>query len=197
MLLFNKHNIKMVADPNDDIFNQIGVQKVLSIISFIFTLFGFFLIYTMKKNSMIEYLMMIMCLSESIIFYSIFIIFNSIIGIIKLFHVRQIFTYISLQLLPKEEDDYYPSIFTLYKINNSVYSSFLSLSLIANIFYNLEVITMIRNPLADSSGRKLYYDIILVIGLLASFIANILKTPTVKINDSDPSLMIYDLWRSQ
>ena len=80
------------------------------------------------------------------------------------------FTYISFGLLPKDEDDYYPNIFTLYKINNSVYSSFLSLTLIANIFYNLEVITMIRNPLADSSGRKIYYNIVLVVGLITSFI---------------------------
>jgi len=183
-------------DEHDDIF-KIGIQKFLSIISFVFTLFVFFLIYTMKKNSMIEYLMMIMCLSESIIFYLINVIFNSIMGIIKLFHVRQIFTYISFQIFPKEEDDFYPSIYTLYKINNSIYSSFLSLSLIANIFYNFEVITMIRNPLDDSSGRKIYYNIILLIGLFGSFIFNILIVPTVKINDNDFSLMINNLWKSQ
>jgi hypothetical protein len=50
------------------ILDRILVPKILTMTSLLFTSFGFFLIINKSKTTTIEYLMMIMCFSESISF---------------------------------------------------------------------------------------------------------------------------------
>lgn len=213
------------CDVNNFTIEDMHFQIAFSTCALIFNFLSFITFYFNSKTrkSILAKLMMIMCLCESICYYCIFIVINDLPSMIDKMNIRPIFSFLTFNNYNQTQNVYQnytrcnnsiiigdenydvltPSINWLMKINNSIYSMFLTFSLILHISYAFEVICIFRYPISDFSKRANLYVFIASSLAIFSFVSNYfyLFEFTIKSTNTVAEIgynkMLYLFWESQ
>ena len=161
----------------------------LGIISFFLNFFGYFLFYSINKNSIIASLIMLMFLSECICNFSLLAILIDIEHFIQYFKVKEIFEFLTFNSSSSLLNDKF-----LNRINVCLFNSFLNMNFALNMCYCYEVIQIFKNPISNAQARKTYYKIFSSGCLIASFI---IKYTTFKDFSGNYNERLKQFWDSQ
>lgn len=170
-------NTFLSEDNNGEIIHleDLGVHIIFCICSIVINFASFFVFYfrKSKNRSCIVKLMMLMCISESVCYYTIVMLLYEFPELVHNMKVRDFFSWLTFR--PIEEDLYlshyqtakqfqnleydtsFPKLLTLMNVEYSLYTTFFTTSLVLNICYCIEVICMFANPISDWTKRFTLY----------------------------------------
>jgi hypothetical protein len=144
------------GSPDDFHFQDWELQIIFCMISLVFSFCSFYLfLYNRKSNSLLANILMLVCLGDAVSFYSLLIVICGIPNIIKDSKVNELLHWVTFQKMNPELHDKYNM--TFIKINNAIFTSFLSLKIMFNIFYCWEIVCIFKYPISDTSKRKKFY----------------------------------------
>ncbi len=170
---------------------DMNVPIFIGVISFLVNSVGFFLFYySSKKASLILFLMMLMCLCESVSTFSLLAILIDIEEFIHFFKFKEVYSFLTFYSLN------FPDVNDLFlnRVNVCLFNSFLNMNYLLNICYCYEVIQIFKNPISNAHSRKNYY---LLISFLTLFISFIIKYITFQQFSDDYNERLRLFWNSQ
>ncbi len=154
--------------------SDMNFQIIFAICTMSFNTLAFLIFYfgNSKNNSIISKLTIFMFLSESISYYCNIIQLYDFARVVDILKIRTIFSIFTFTPT-KGDDNYYhnytkynwtlidqdgmdtfsPSIFTLFKINTSIFSASLTASIFLQMFISIELVNIFKNPISDFSKR--------------------------------------------
>jgi hypothetical protein len=158
--------------------SDMNFQLIFALCTMTFNSLAFIYFYFIKSHdtSIISKLTIMMFLTESISYYCNIVQLSDVPRVSDILKIRTIFSIFTFKNF-EGEDNYYdnylrnnltifdeiskdpfsPSLFTLFKINTSIYCGAFTASLMLQLFITIELINIFKNPISDFSKRTNFY----------------------------------------
>lgn len=199
---------------------DMSFQIICAICACVFNLITFLIFYFLKsKRSILMNLMMYMSLSESICYYCIIMVLSDLPYIVQALKIRTIFSYMTFShygqtdtyfqyyflqnktiFKNNPEDTFNPKLYSLSKINNSIYSAGLTTSLLLQIFACVEVFCIFKYPISDFSKRYNVYYYLTVFLTIFSYLFSyffLVDNAMRGLEEQGYNQLIHIFWNSQ
>jgi hypothetical protein len=173
--------------------SDMNFQLIFAVCTMTFNTLAFLFFYfgKSKDTSIISKLTIMMFLTESISYYCNIVQLSDVPRVSDMLKIRTIFSIFTFKKF-EGEDNYYqyyinnnltifdeipndpfsPSMFSLFKINTSIYCAAFTASLLLQLFITIELINIFKNPISDFSKRtNFYYITTFILSIFSFFLA--------------------------